>query len=317
LTSPARQEYLPLVYRLPTALRAERNCIHECPDGSVCNAHFIAQNSGQIQRELSGGSILLMARAPIAFCALCRHIHELRNSHLLPKKAYSALVPLGGKQNYRVTNSDEYYTTSRHFTDYLLCSGCEKRFDKFGEGWVLRNSHKKNGFLFRDALGPPAFIDSDGLQWFTAGSLPQLRLERFVYFGLSVFWRAGVHVWIRGRSVVHIDLGCYLEPIRKYLEVDLPGTQAFPDYIALHIQVSALKIPYVMNAPEGHNGLYAFQIPGLIFKLFTGIDLPTKITNLSTAPSPSGFVSIDPFGDIEMFEEAKQRDAERRHSSES
>jgi hypothetical protein len=135
---------------------------------------------------------------------------------------------------------------------------------------------------------------------YAGNGIPELQVEKLIYFAMSVFWRAGAHVWRRNGQELHIELGPFLEPTRRFLL----GEDRFPARTGLAIRVSGLsKMLETAHLPESQreNGYHAhgFSIPGLAFLLTTGQLVPNAFLQSATAPSPERFVAICPAADVE------------------
>ena len=237
-------------------------------------------------------------------CALCHRRLPLCDSHLLPKAIYRLLRKKATSQG-PVHFGDGYsYSTDKQVTDYLLCLDCEARFQRLGEGWVLRQCYRgESRFRLRSTIQSiaPDRQNADIKVYSLTGNpaITPAESEMLIYFAMSVFWRAGVHTWRYEGRRIGIDLGPYLEPIRLYLT----GEAAFPPRVILVIRISSLvKLAEFMNAPEGRNEngfhFHSFTIPGLTFLLFVGGRLNEQWFELATAPTPARYVSISPNADI-------------------
>jgi hypothetical protein len=98
---------------------------------------------------------------------------------------------------------------------------------------------------------------------------------KLLYFGVSVLWRAGCHSWRWQGDSLKIELGPYLEPLRKFLYEDAP----FPDRMALVVHVQqvedfALRVVLPQSRREHGHHIHTFTIPGLLFFLSVGQLLP-------------------------------------------
>jgi hypothetical protein len=131
----------------------------------------------------------------------------------------------------------------------------------------------------------------DGSAGFRFSDMPELDLDKLVYFGMSVFWRAGVHVWKLDRRAVSIQLGPYLGPIGSYL---MGGP--FPKDVALYVRFSNLgedcrrleePTSKVRSGYHNHN----FYMAGLDFTLALGKNIPMPFIHLSTAPG--GLIAVN------------------------
>ena len=238
-----------------------------------------------------------MRKRPTRPCPLCRETAVLCDSHLIPAAAYKPLRATTSRNpNPLILSHDDAYTSSRQFVDYLLCPGCEQRFREHGEDWILAHSYRGPGeFLLRDILlrYPATFDDGDGITIYDTTAIHELDMDKVVYFGASVFWRAAVHEWRRGKRVIGFDFGKYLEPLRLFLYAGTP----FPDGMVLRVWISSLQdgLCAVAHAPE-HNRrhgihVYQFAIPGMSFELTIGSHIPMNEQMYSTS-GPQRFVGI-------------------------
>jgi len=84
--------------------------------------------------------------------------------------------------------------TSRQPQAHLLCRDCEQRFSKRGEDWTIRSCWRSpTTFPLHEGLSASRPIaESADVKIYLARDVPELRIEDFVYFGASVFWRASV-----------------------------------------------------------------------------------------------------------------------------
>jgi len=243
-------------------------------------------------------------------CKLCKQQGELQNSHLLPSACYALIHSRKTANPNPVFVTDRRaYTTSRQIQDYLLCSDCEDRFNKRGEAWVLENCYRGPGrFLLRENLTRyRAVAQHVGILVFEGARIPEIDCAKLIFFGMSVFWRAGAHDWPRGNERAGIALGSYLDPIGHFL---LDETN-FPDKMLLVVRVSSLQDGLLghMNLPESQTNdgfrTHHFAIPGVIFMLSVGGKIPPD--QMATAPNPECYISICPQFDRETLEHTSMR----------
>lgn len=123
-------------------------------------------------------------------------------------------------------------------------------------------------------------------------SIPGLEMNRLVYFGVSVFWRASAATFKNsGQRDVLVSLARYKEDFRKFLL----GLSAFPEHAAIWIAVSNTPSPApVMNFPSSQKvesyHQHCFEIPGVSFILFVGKRLTERIRELCAARSPERII---------------------------
>src|ERR1035437_3103718 len=243
-----------------------------------------------------------MSARPFRMCRLCLEEHPLCDSHLLPKSMFRILrSPQDKNPNPIVAGEGYFYPTSKQLSDYLLCEGCEQRFRRLGEDWVMANCYRDDQtFRIREIL--QAAIPLSGnkeIRVYSGASLPELRMDDLVYFAISVFWRAAVHTWrVDGRRY-GISLGPYEEPLRRFVR----GETAFPDRFVLAVRVSnrpeLLKTAHPPNTGNGGGfHFHRFAIPGLGFVLLSGGRISTENYTASTAPAPERYISIHPKSEL-------------------
>ena len=188
--------------------------------------------------------------------------------------------------------------TSKQIAEYLLCAGCEDRFNKGGESWVFQNCwHSESTFPLHSALrsANPAY-DNNGFIIYPGRSIVGINVDKLVYFGASVFWRAAVHQWKAEYDPppIKLRLGPYEEGLRRYLL----GLTSFPDNTVIVVTVNStmksgrnefLVFPFLKNQDRKFNQ-FRFSIPGVLFQLFTGNAIPASVRGLCTARSANGYV---------------------------
>ena len=218
---------------------------------------------------------------PIGKCKLCGELRELCDSHYLPKCVYAyARADELKNPNPLMSINGELKQISDQYRDYVFCEGCEGRLNKHGEKWVLANiPHSYDGrFPLQDALGPldPILI-KEALNVYDLSGAKAFDVEKLVYFGMSVFWRGAVHRWksTAGQEAPEVDLGGYEEPIRKFLL----GTSEFPNDVVLTLDIWPYKKVLLVSYPVLTEQLpgcrrYWFYVPGLLFFLFLGSNVP-------------------------------------------
>lgn len=164
---------------------------------------------------------------------------------------------------------------------YFLCGGCEEKFSRNGERYVFNQCARAGGeFKLREILGPesPVCVDAK-FKIYDVTRLLGTRVDQYVYFAASVFWRASAHRWtLEGRALDLISLGSkYQEEFRLYLL----GEAAFPANGRIFVHVWSDKKPhFTTTSPatfrvEGARR-HKFCIPGITFILFLGSDVPEK-----------------------------------------
>src|SRR5437016_1681085 len=132
----------------------------------------------------------------IGTCALCLEpdLH-LQDSHLLSQAAYKPLRAREQPNPHPILlGANGGYTSSKQFHKHLLCSDCEERFHVGGEDWIFRHSYLSDGtFRFREILTgyAPALEDGEN-RVYACANIPELEIEKVIFFAASVIWRGGM-----------------------------------------------------------------------------------------------------------------------------
>ncbi len=223
---------------------------------------------------------------PIGKCPLCLQEKQIIVSHLIPAAIYTYCR---GPDGHHVTmTNDLIIETDRELQDYLLCSNCDNDLNSGGETWLMPLLASIDGnFPFHDMLtkAPPDVIGG-GISGYAAARNPDIDNDKIIHFAMGVFWKAAIHSWSGYSSDPAIDLGPYVEPIRRFLR----GETRFPEYVALTIGVLPPDVarrtilvnrPYRGSNRRWHN--YLFYIPGIEFSISVGKAVDVAIANDSFA----------------------------------
>jgi hypothetical protein len=181
--------------------------------------------------------------------------------------------------------------TSDQLQDELLCENCEQILNHGGEKWLVgKLCTPDRKFPLYDLLHrqAPLFTDSDG-KTFAAGTNPDIDVQSISHFALGIFWKASIHPWEFGA----ISLGPYADPIRTWLRGETP----FPQNLALNVIVSQpgsaqilMNPPYESQVTPCHT--YLFHVPGVLFRLSVGKQIPTAERTLCFYRSAQKFVVV-------------------------
>jgi hypothetical protein len=169
---------------------------------------------------------------PRGVCKLCLFEKELQRSHLMPRAFYKILLEHG--EDPIVMTPALVTHTSRQVCDYVLCKGCEDRFNKNGEAYLGTLVSRRDSFPFLDKLKlalahreEKAHIEFSGLQ-------VGIDTDKLAYFALSVLWRSGAHKWATlGQQTTSVDLGSYADVLRRFLL----GETGFPADVGVIVTV--------------------------------------------------------------------------------
>lgn len=220
---------------------------------------------------------------PIGICKLCLQNRDLQDSHLLPKALYRMSRFEGAPNpNPALLTPDGIVQTSKQIKDYLLCKSCEELFSKNGERYALSQVNRDGNFALLRTLRANAPKSSLlGFTYYDGAAIPSINKVKLAYFAVSVFWRAGVHVWQpRKLPTPMIDLIQYKEPIRQYLL----GLAPFPKNMAILLYVcSDMFSQRVFYEPSSGNPndktTWTFQVRGLNFFLAGNDEKASDLTS--------------------------------------
>jgi hypothetical protein len=236
-------------------------------------------------------------------CQLCRSGEPLRRSHLLPRAFYRDLrTPELANPNPILITEGGTEIDQKQVTAELLCASCEQRFNQGGEHWVLAHAYRVGAsFRLYDTLStatPLAQYESGTV--YSGASIGDVAMERLVYFGMSVFWRAAAIAWenTENRGAL-LSLGPYQETFRQFLL----RSGAFPPCAAIWVAVVRNPVPPpVLSFPWGHRVETYFQhnfaVPGVSFTLFVGSRIPDHVRTLCAAQSPERIIFFTDLVDI-------------------
>jgi len=219
-------------------------------------------------------------------CGLCQELKDLQDSHLLLAALYKFLrtSTTGTDPNPVVVTKSKAFTSSKQVSSPFLCKNCEQRFSDNGERYILAQCAQPNGqFKLRELLqaATPLFDTPKVKVYDVQPLLSSEEVDQYLYFAASVFWRASAHSWKMGNApVAQISLGGqYQEQFRLYLH----GKAALPHNARIVVDVSTEAQHDLMTTvfpctTRVDDGVYChkFYIPGLLFILFLGKDVPLR-----------------------------------------
>ena len=223
-----------------------------------------------------------MGKRPTGRCPLCKIDGKLLcDSHYLPRETYKfAREDQLSNPNPVMVVHGQLKQVSDQYRGYVLCEECEKRFNDRGERWAIAHIAPDycgvNPFDKLVAELPPVYSGND-LMLYDASASVDCDMAKLVYFGISIFWRGSVHHWktTLGLEAEKLELCAYEEPLRKFLMDEAP----FPDDVVLTVDIwgrdrvlSISHPPKSSHLPECQR--YWFHIPGLIFSLYIGHNIP-------------------------------------------
>ena len=222
-------------------------------------------------------------KAQVGRCGLCLQNKDLQESHFFPAALYklSRDPSRGTDPNPVVVTRKRSRTTSDQVFRHFLCRDCEGRFSKKGEHPVLAQCARQNGsFRLRDLLESASpILSTNQYKVFDVQPLLGNNIENYLYFAASIFWRASACSWRMETDYVgKISLGTkYQEEFRHYLL----GQKPFPPKARIFVHVSSENPPdlitvFPCTTRVGLARRHKFYIPGLLFTLFLGSDVPQR-----------------------------------------
>ncbi len=215
------------------------------------------------------------------YCKLFRKYKPLQDSHYYPRALYKVLRDIGEKNpNPVLLTNTTLVRKSQHIKDYVLCHDCEQLFSRKGEQWVARNTFTGTQFHLQQRLlraEPVSPTDDERMIAYAGAEIEGVDMEKLVYFGISLFWRASVHKWRLLDGFIHSPLGPYEEVLRRHLL----GTP-LPREVTIHVYLSPRKQPwrsFVTMPPVTEEGLITGRIflAGITYELRVGNVLPVDL----------------------------------------
>jgi len=222
-------------------------------------------------------------------CPGCLRPKALVSSHLVSRAVYDYLRT--NDLHPFVAARRAVRATSDQLQADLLCEDCEQMLNEDGERWILgKLCTIDRKFPLYDLLRQQAPIDTglDG-ETFAAATNPSIDVQSVTHFGLGVFWKASLYPWEIGR----ISLGAYEDPIRTWLR----GETAFPQNVALNVILSRPSTALIiMNPPYQTTKVlchtYLFHVPGVLFRLSVGKEIPSPERTLCFYSSAQHFIVV-------------------------
>ena len=242
----------------------------------------------------------------VGSCGLCLTTKELRDSHLLGAASYKlSRVASRSDPNPVVVTKGRSFTTSRQVSAYFLCGECEAKFSRNGEQYVYNECARPGEFKLRELLEKESAVCVDSrFKLFDVTGLLGKRVDQYLYFAASVFWRASAHKWtMDGRPLNLISLGPkYQEEFRRYLL----GEGAFPANARIFIHIwsdNPTDFTTIFPCPFRVEGVWRhkFCVPGITFILFLGGDVPKKHDLWALNSSRGHFVWLCQWRDDSLF----------------
>jgi hypothetical protein len=239
----------------------------------------------------------------LAQCKLCLNERHLQKSHLVPRAYYKLLRTPGADDPNPITADAETTRTSQEqLAKHLLCASCEDLLNKNGERWVLLNNYRLDGPspLYRALNAAEADMNFLSGTVYRSLAIPEIDMDKLVYFGTSIFWRAAIADWTMNRKLVPLmSLGVYQEQFRRYLHAEA----GFPQNAAIWVAVVRSESPApLISFPTGERvGKYhrhTFDVFGLSYMLYVGGSLPQEVTQFCAARAANRYIFFTDIGEI-------------------
>jgi len=162
----------------------------------------------------------------------------------------------------------------KQIKDYVFCDSCEQCFSR-AEGWIKPILPQVGGpFPLRERImnQTPVIQEPDRALYDTASN-PEINVEKFMHFGISVFYKGSVHPWKNGTTGPYMPLAPEdQEALRQYVlgDADLPKNMALIISVdSLPVVWQAMIQPYPAEPLQGFEH-YVFYISGILFQLLIG-----------------------------------------------
>jgi hypothetical protein len=129
-------------------------------------------------------------------------------------------------------------------------------------------------------------------------------LNNYVYFAVSIFWRAAAHDWKwNNQTVRRISLGArYQEQCRQFLldKAELPDSAQLFLYISSETEIGLTTVfPCTTRVQGVHR--HKFYIPGLLFTLFLGKRIPETFKQHSLNSRGQQSIWLAPFQNDSLY----------------
>jgi hypothetical protein len=222
-------------------------------------------------------------------CPGCNKTKPLVSSHLVSRAVYDYLCT--DHLHPIIVGGGEVRATTEQLQAELLCNDCEQILNRGGEQWMVGKLCKFNRqFPLYDIVHREAPIDKDtDGETFAARTNSDIDVQSISHFALGIFWKASIHPWQFGQ----INLGPYVETIRTWLR----GETTFPKNVALNVILSRpaaaqiiMNPPYQTTSTGFHT--YLFHVPGVLFRLSVGKQIPTVEKTLCFYSSAEHFIIV-------------------------
>ena len=213
----------------------------------------------------------------VGVCRLCENERSLRISHFHPAALYA--------KRYELATQTSTAFNAEQVKQRLLCQSCEGRFNAKGENGVLRwlapKTTKFYPLLERMNSTPREYLGHK--LWSYSGVELGINNDEFSYFALSMVWRGAAASWPlpNGKRTTLLLIGRHQEELRQYLL----GQSGFPRDAAVIATVCTDDFSQRSFLPPELQAAddcltFPFLVRGLIFRVWLGDRIPTRIRSL-------------------------------------
>ena len=223
--------------------------------------------------------------APTGICKLCLKHKALQKSHLIPAAMYRIIRRSQGSEPVFMT-AKRIRTSSRQITAYELCWDCEQMFSANGEDYMSGQVFQGSEFPLLNRLKYAMPDWSVASHSAFSGVACGIDIEKLVYFGTSVLWRASLRRWAIGSGqTTAIDLGICQEQLRQYLHNEAP----FPTGEVIVTVCSDFDSQGFFFTPcairDGLLAGHAVNLLGVYYRFFFGPNVPADFNRYSCVHS--------------------------------
>jgi hypothetical protein len=232
-------------------------------------------------------------------CKLCLLEKDLQDSHFLGRSIYKAFS-LPDSPPVMLT-ADVAQQSTEQLRDYVFCYDCEQKFNSGGEKWMHPRIATLTDFkllgLFSGQL--PLFAES-GYKLFDGTKVPGVDCAALLHYGAGMFFKAAAHTWDFKGVPFGIDIGKYMEPLRKFVH---DGVE-LPDDVLISVGISGKQPLFIGFLPpvqmqEADGVKYTFYVSGVLYTLRLGANLTEAERKMAfSSPSLKLIFLIDDLSDV-------------------
>jgi len=243
-------------------------------------------------------------------CGLCKQDRELVSSHLIPASAYRKLRDEGRQNPNPIVFTESYArSTSNQVQKAFLCSSCEQRLSESGERLVMSECAQEDRFPLRERLKTiPPLTAEETVAAFDLKAIFGESAANFLYFPVSVFWRASATLWKdRGELLRLSKFGPYQEHFRQFLlgEAEFPKRAAMVMQVAIDEPNKSVSFP-TSDVKRGYT-MHQFYIPGIMYTLFVGRMIPPSYRALEMLQRDAVVTLAGPLSNAGVFRHLARR----------